>query len=296
MNNLGAKGNVSGRAVPLLAGCLAAVLLSAGSLSAQQRRQVPPAGNAAVCGHLADQLLTATGYADSLKGATEISRIEFQLGLDSISHLTAADRKQIEEAFGRAFDPVRLRASIRAHMIQHCDQGTYNAVLYSLSSPLAQKMHQIEVQAGTAAGIVALRRYFDQISQHPPSAERMAVVKRLVASRHQLQFLERLLFVTAREIAVGFGNPPPSGANVRDAMRTYLPMADRMLLMRELGVYHDVPDRDLSRYAAMWESAPFQRFNRILTESSAAAFGSRVREAAQAVRPFLGKAPDGQKP
>ena len=70
-------------------------------------------------------------------------------------------------------------------------------------------------------------------------------------------------------------------------MQNYLPMAKQMILMRGLGVYRDAPDRDLVGYTAMWLSPSFQRFNRILAESFDAAFGTGVREAAQAVRPFL---------
>ncbi len=294
-----AVSGISTRVVPLVVSCLGLVFLCAGSVSARQlpvRRTASPVAKAEVCGHLADRLLSAIGYADSLNGATQISRMEFQSGLDTIPNLTAGERKQVSDAFGRAFDSARLQASVRAHLVLRCDEGTYNAVLSSLASPLAQRMRRIEVQAGSPEGAAALRQYFDHIRLHPPSNERMAVVGRLADSRHELQFLERLLLVTAREIAVGFGNPPPSQAEIRDAMQTYLPMAQRMILIRELGVYRDVPDRDLSRYAAMWESGPFQRFSRILEESSAAAFGSGVREAAQAVRPFLGKAPVHQNP
>lgn len=285
--------------VSLVAGCMAAMLFSAGTVSAQQRptrRAARTVGNVEVCAHLADRLLSATGFTDSLNGAMQISRMQFQTGLNGIHDLTEAERKQINQGFGRAFDPARLRASVRAHLVLRCDEGTYKSVLRSLGSPLAQKMHRLEEQAGTAAGAAALKRYFDKMSLNPPSSERMAAVRRLAKSRHELQFLQRLLFVTAREIAVGFGNPPPSRAKVRDAMQTYLPMANRMILIRELAVYRDVPDRDLYRYAAMWESAPFQRFDSILAESSVAAFGSGVREAAQAVRPFLGKAPTRRNP
>jgi hypothetical protein len=82
----------------------------------------------------------------------------------------------------------------------------------------------------------------------------------------------------------------PSDTDLRASLQAALPMAKQMILLRELGVYRDAPDKDLVRYTALWLSPAFQRFNRILGESFDAAFGSGVREAAQAVRPFLKRA------
>lgn len=280
-------------------GLVAGVPVCAGPISAQQRpipHTAAPASNAVECGKLADRLLIETGYSSALNGATQISRMEFQSGLASIPNLTETDKKRIEAAFGHALDPVRLRASVRSHLVSRCDVATYSAVLSALATPLGQRMRRIENAAGTPAGSAALRQYFDQLNAHPPTEQRIAVVKRLETSRHDAQFLENLLFVIFRQTAVGFGNRPPSDAEIRDSLETYMPMAQRMILLRELAVYRDVPDGDVAQYAAMWESAPFQRFNRILAASFEAAFGEGVRQAAQAVRPFLGKAPSRPKP
>lgn len=279
--------------VPAAIGLAAALGLFASSALAQQRpvSHAPTPAAEARCGRLADRLLTATGSSEVLRGATQISRLQFQNGLANIPNLTDAEKQQINAAFGRAFDPDRLSASVRSHLISRCDVPTYSAVLSALASPVAQKMRQIEGEAATPAGSAALRQYFDGLRAHPPSSERVALVQRLEASRHEVRFLENLLVVMARETAAGFGTPSPSDRDLRDSMENYLPMMKRMMLLRELGVYRDAPDQDLAQYSAMWESAPFQRFNRILGASFVAALGSGVRQAAQAVRPFLGKAP-----
>ena len=201
------------------------------------------------CEKLTDRLLAKTGYSDALRGATQISRMEFQTGLSEIPNLNDADRSQANAAFARAFNPERLRSSVRTYLISKCDAATYEAVLASLSSPLALRMRRLEDASGTKAGAEALRAYYDQMRQNPPSEERVELMERLEKSRHEMEFLQNL--------------------------------------MRELGVYRDAPDKDLVQYTAMWLSPAFQRFTRTLGESFDAAFGTGVREAAQAVRPFL---------
>lgn len=278
-----------------------AMLLLICPLAARQKASTPatqpprpaPVSN---CAQLANRLLDATGYSNTLRSVTHISRRQFQNGLAGFPNLTAAQKRQVNAAFSRAFDPVRLRARVRARLVSRCDVATYNAVLTALASPLAQRMHRIEVDAGTPAGSQALRRYFDQIRSHPPSDARVALIERLETSRQEPQLLVNLFTVLARETAVGFHTPPPSDADIHQSMQQYLPFASRMILLQGLAVYRNAPDHDLIRYSAMWQSAPFQRFNAILSESFVAAFGAGVREAAQAVRPFLGKAPAGSEP
>jgi hypothetical protein len=263
---------------------------------AAQRKPLGPerSGTApASCGQLADRLLERTGYGGAIRGASEISRAEFQTGLAGIPNLSAADRSRVNAAFARAFDTGRLRMRVREHLIAGCDLPAYQAVLAALGSPLARRMKRMEDAAGTPAGAKALRNYFDAMQQHPPSEQRMELVEGLERSRHEMEFLERLLTVTARETAAGFGQPVPSDADIQESMQPYLPTAKQMILMRELGVYRDAPDKDLVQYTAMWLSPAFQRFNRILAGSFDAAFGSGVREAAQAVRPFLRRSAAG---
>jgi hypothetical protein len=246
------------------------------------------------CRELTDQLLAKTGYADALRGATEISRMEFQTGLSEIPNLNDAERSQANAAFARAFDPTRLRSSVRSQLIAKCDVATYEAVLASLASPLALRMRRLEDASGTKAGAEALRTYYDHMQQNPPGEERVELMERLEKSRHEMEFLQNLLLVMARETAAGFGEPVPSDTDIRASMQGALPMAQQMILLRELGVYRDAPDKDLVQYTAMWLSPAFQRFNRILGESFDAAFGTGVRQAAQAVKPFLKRA--GSKP
>jgi hypothetical protein len=265
---------------------VAAQVKPAPRASAVRRAAEEPAS----CEQLADRLLAKTGYSDALRGATQISRMEFQSGLAELPNLSEAERSQVNTAFAHAFDPARLRSSVRVHLISHCDVPTYEAVLASLSSPLALRMRRLEDASGAKAGAEALRAYYEQMRRRPPSDERVELMERLSTSRHEMQFLQNLLLVIARETAAGFGEPPPSDADIQASLETALPMAKQMILMRELGVYRDAPDKDLVEYTAMWLSPPFQRFNRILGESFDAAFGAGVREAAQAVRPFLKRA------
>lgn len=246
------------------------------------------------CEQLAARILRQTGYSDALRGATKISRAEFQTGLAGIPNLSDAERDSAKAAFARAFDPDRLRSSVLSHLIARCDAPTYRAVLSGLASPLARRMRRIEDAAGTKAGADALRAYLDGMSEHPPSPERVELIERLETSRHEMEFFENLLTVMARETAVGSGQPVPSNVDIRESIEGSLPMAKQVILMRELGVYRTAPDKDLVAYTALWLSPSFQRFNRILAESFDAALGTGVREAAQAVRPFLKRA--RQKP
>jgi hypothetical protein len=294
VKNLGSTYRLLARFAPMAIGLVAMIGLCFGSVLGQQSpipHTAPTSAKAAGCGQLADRLLTDTGYSNALRGVTRISRIQFQSGLARIPNLTKAEKQQIEAAFGRAFDADRLRASVRSHLVSRCDIATYNAVLSALASPLGQRMRRIEDRAGTAAGAAALRQYFYQLHAHPPAPERVALIQRLESNRHELEFLENLLFVMARETALGFGNRPPSDVDIRESMQIYLPMAKRMILLRGLGVYRDAPDQDLAAYSAMWKTAPFQKFNRILGKSFEVALGSGVRQAAQAVRPYMGKVP-----
>ena len=291
-------GGFSGRGMAAVVGACVMLWTPGARVAAQEKRapraQAERAGSAPnTCEELADRLLARTGYSDALRGATEISRMEFQTGLETIPNLSDAERSQVNAAFAHAFDPVRLRSSVRARLISRCDAPTYKEVLASLASPLALRMRRMEDASGTKAGADALRAYYDQMRQHPPSDERVELMKRLETSRHEMEFLENLLMVMQREIAAGFGEPAPSDTDMRASMETALPMAQQMILMRELGVYRDAPDKDLVQYTAMWLSPAFQRFNRILGESFDAAFGAGVREAAQAVRPFLKRAGTG---
>lgn len=279
----------SGRRMAAMIG-MCTGLWAPGACLAAQRRPLGPAPSAsasASCGQLADRLLETTGYGAALRGATEISRAEFQTGLAEIPNLSDADRSRVNAAFARAFDAASLRKKVREHLVARCDVATYQAVLAALASPLARRMKRIEDAAGTKAGAEALRNYFDAMRNHPPSQERVDLIEGLERSRHEVEFLESLLTVMARETATGFGAPLPSDADIQESMQAYLPMAKQMILMRELGVYRDAPDKDLVHYTAMWLSPAFQRFESILAASFDAALGSGVREAAQAVRPFL---------
>lgn len=301
MKSFAACRSFSTSIVPRVVVLSSAILLLAGPVAARQKpgspaTQPPRPAQAANCGQLADRLLAATGYSDTLNSVTRISHRQFQNGLAGFPNLTEAQKHQVNAAFGRAFDPVRLRARVRARLVSRCDVATYDAVLTALASPLAQRMRRIEAEAATPTGSQALRRYFDRIRNHPPSDGRVELIQRLEMSRQEPQLLVSLFTVMTRETAVGFHKPPPTDADIRNSMEEYLPFAKQMMLLRGLAVYRNAPDRDLIRYSAMWQSAPFQRFNAILGQSFVAAFGAGVREAAQAVRPFLGKAPPGSKP
>jgi len=285
----------SGRGIAVAIGVCLSLGAPAMRLAAQDRPVArATAARAAVapisCEQLVEQLLAKTGYNDALRGATQISRTEFQSGLAAIPNLSEAERSQVNAAFARAFDPERLRLSVRSHLVSRCDAPAYKAVLDALASPLALKMRRMEDASGTKAGAQALRDYYDHMREHPPSQERLELIERLQTSRHEMEFLENLLLVMERETAVGFGEPAPSDTDVRASMQSSLPMAKQLILMREVGVYREAADKDLVAYTAMWLSPSFQRFNRILGESFDAALGTGVREAAQAVRPFLKRA------
>lgn len=285
----------SGRSIAAVIG----MCLSLGAPAACLAVQLPaPRARAAearaTCGQLTDRLLERTGYSAALRGAAEISRMEFQSGLARISNLSDAERSRANAAFARAFDPARLRSSVRSHLVARCDVPTYQAVLAELASPLGRRMRRLEDASGMKEGAESLRAYFDRMREHPPSQERVELIERLETSQHEMDFLENLLTVMARETAAGFGTPAPSDTDIRASMQNYLPMMKQMILMRGLGVYRDAPDKDLVGYTAMWLSPSFQRFNRILAGAFDAAFGAGVREAAQAVRGFLKR--DGRKP
>jgi hypothetical protein len=278
----------SGRSIAAVIGVCLSLGVPAACLGAQLPAPRARAAEApATCAQLTDRLLDTTGYSAALRGATKISQMEFQSGLEGISNLSDAERSKVDAAFARAFDPARLRANVRSHLVARCDAPTYQAVLAELASPLARRMRMLEDASGTKAGAEALRAYFDQMREHPPSQERVELIERLETSRHEVDFLENLMMVMARETAAGFGEPAPSDTDIRASMQNYMPMAKQMILMRGLGVYRDARDKDLVRYTAMWLSPSFQRFSRTLAGAFDAAFGTGVREAAQAVRPFL---------
>lgn len=298
MNHFAWTARLLGRIARLTLVCLAVggVVSSVGAQPRQVERKAPLHAKPTACRQLADRLLAVTGSSQALSGAAQISRAQFQNGLETVPNLTEAEKSKLNAAFVRAFDPDRLRARVRSQLVARCDVETYNAVLSALASPLGKKMRELEAQAGTPAGAEALRQYFDRIQAHPPAPERVALIQNLETSRHELELLEQLLSVMARQTAAGFGTPPPTDKDISASLALYLPMAKRMLLIRGLAVYRDSPDGDLVQYSDMWQSAPFQRFNRILGQSFQAALGAGVREAAQAIRPFLGKAPTGPNP
>ncbi len=256
----------------------------------EHRKAVAPAtvnGTRAVCRGMAGRLLDISGYGDALRGATAISRLQFQNGLAAIPGLNNAQRSQVAGAFARAFDPDRLRLRIRANLVARCDPVAYRAVLTGLSSPLGRRMRAWQAAAGTPEGARAIQLYLRQSAAQPPSPGRLALIQKLEASRHEFDFLQGLLVVMAREAAIGFGSTPPSDANIRRSLELNLPMAEKVVLLREAAVYRQAPDQDLVRYASLWSSAPFERFSGILAASFDAAFGTSVREAAQAVRPLI---------
>ncbi len=89
------------------------------------------------------------------------------------------------------------------------------------------------------------------------------------------------------QAAIGFGSAPPSQANIRRSLQLNLPLAERVVLLRETVVYREAPDQDLIWYASLRSTAPFERASGILAGSFDAAFESSLREAAQAVGPLI---------
>lgn len=288
-------GRFSGRSIAAVIGVCLSLGAPAACFAAQLPARPARVGTApATCVQLTDRVLERTGYSAALRSAAEISRIEFQSGLARIPNLSDAEKSRMNAAFAHAFDPARLHSRVRSQLIARCDAPTYQSVLAELASPLGRRMRRLEDASGTKAGAQALRAYFDQMRQHPPSRERVELIERLETSQHEVEFLENLLMVMSRETAAGFGKPAPSETDIQASMQNHLPMIKQMILMRGLGVYRDAPDKDLVGYTAMWLSPSFQRFNRILAGAFDAAFGAGVREAAQAVRGFLKR--DGREP
>jgi hypothetical protein len=276
-------------ALPWLVAAAFGVSLSAQVRPGQRKPAAPVEVNhtRAACQQQSGRLLDISGYGDALRGATAISRLQFQNGLAAIPGLSNAQRTQVVGAFARAFDPNRLRVRIRANLVSRCDPATYQAVLTGLGSPLGRRMRAWEVAAGTPEGARAVQSYLSHSAEQPPTPDRLALIQKLETSRHELDFLQGLLVVMAKEAAIGFGSTPPSDADIGRSLELNLPMAEKIILLREAAVYRHAPDQDLAQYASLWSSAPFQRFSRILAASFDAAFGTSVREAAQAVRPLI---------
>ena len=276
-------------ALPWLATAALGISLGAHA-QPEHRKPVAPAavnGRRAVCREMAGRLLDVSGYGDALRGATKISQLQFQNGLAAIPDLTDAQRNKVAGAFARAFDPDRLRLRIRANLVARCDPAAYRAVLTGLGSPLGRRMRAWQVEAGTPKGVRAIQLYLRQSETQPLSPDRLALIQKLETSRHEFDFLQGLLVVMAREAAIGFGSTPPSDANIRRSLALNLPMAEKVVLLREAAIYRQASDQDLVRYASLWDSGPFERFSGILAASFDAAFGTSVREAAQAVRPLI---------
>jgi hypothetical protein len=216
----------------------------------------------------------------------------------------ATARDIIVPAFRQAFSVEQLYAYVQSAFERNFDAGRLAAVAKQLRTPLGRRMTALEAEAQSPSNADALRDFVHALSTNPPSAERLALIRRLDnttrATEVNLELNVAAQVAVTRVVDVVL--PPAQRRNppdVADAMRA-LPLAtwSGARTGTENGLlfaYRNASAKELRAYAEMTESEAGRWFAAVLHRAFLESFAAATAQAVEAVRTGLAarRSPEG---
>lgn len=158
-----------------------------------------------------------------------------------------------------------------------------------MSSPLSEKIINLENKASTSKGLEEMREYADTLSKIPPSEERTALIKKLDeavgATNMQIETVVSLykgINLAIDPVAVADKRLTPGELDmVTTQMRKELKnILKNVISVSFLYAYQSLSDEELKEYVSFWSSDAGKWFNRVSNEAFISAMDKAGQRAA----------------
>ena len=180
------------------------------------------------------------------------------------SELSPQERAALLRALAYAFRIDAIYPVIKATFLAEFDEDQIASLLRWLRSPAARRMVALEVRASSPAAASELQAFAAGLERTPPSATRIALIRRLDEATATTAIGFETLVAIAEEIARATGTERMSVGELEAMMRSRADVQDVLAdttSVTLLFTYRTARDAELAPYVAAWESEPGRWFS-----------------------------------
>jgi len=202
--------------------------------------------------------------------------------------LKPGEFKNLKRIMEESYYTEDLYRTVYDYFKDHYEQKRFLAMLELVRSPLSKKMTQMEEGVSTPEGFKAIQKFSEEISSHPPSKNRLALVRELDYVRKTTELSVELQTSTVMVMVRAFNAATPPSQRVQENQlqiafqnmksqfrRTF----ENISAVTFLYIYRSVSDQELKQYIQMHRSNE----GRMLTQLSHSALVKAMTQAAEKV-------------
>ncbi len=224
--------------------------------------------------------------------------LQFQAGAMS----SIGDNRELGDVFSQAlagFDPQKAKRRIRAYYRSHLDNGTLEAILAWMKSPLGIKVRDAE----TAVDVMspeAAQRILNEMEGNPPPPRRRTLIRELDDASRSTQMARQIMgdaiFGAMSAIPARSAEKRRARGEMLKQIRRHRGEMDAQLRNQvRIGLtytFRDFTDNELREYVAFMRTAPAVKFTKAtmgaMSEMTRALSASMVRQIVRAAEEKYG--------
>jgi hypothetical protein len=233
-----------------------------------------PGGTPASPDQLVDAVMNGTGLARQLEGLPAQFLAGLRDGFAAQPQPVQALAADIERTFTESFTAARLRQRVRESLRANYDEEYLRAVLDVASTPVAEKLTQMELTKPSQSEQAA---YFSGLANNPLSPQRQALLQRLDVASGATDLGTEIALASMRAMALGAaGGNPNAAAQIDRAMEDQRGALTAEMrsgsIMGMAFTYRNATTAELDEYVKLHESEHAKRFSRTVSQAIVAEF------------------------
>lgn len=269
----------------ILAGVLA-VFVSYGALADVERKTVPDALSAR--DNLVDQLLTVSGMKKSLQRLPEQTIQSFAQSVAKSQNSDEA-RKAMVTIYVDSFPKDAFVNHVSEALKKNYDERRYAHLLKTLSTPLAEKMANLEAVEPQSADI---RNFLSQVASHPLPPERIRLIKKMDSATQDSALMSKMMIASIEASALvaadDCNNISGQISKLIEKNKPNIEKANRSTAQAMLAfTYREVSDADLKEYLDLYQDKDNKWVLNIVQSAMVEQFKSSVTKSAQGIGAYV---------
>lgn len=233
-----------------------------------------------------NELMEASGLNHQIEQLPAMINAGLRQGRNGMDEDTFA---QVSTAMGETHTAKAFTEEIKSSLNKNYDEVRFAAWLALVNSPFAQKMTQLEKEAITPEMMRNLQAYAATLDKDPPTPARLALVERMdkataatsAALNIQLQTAQMIMSVLDPLLPPERRMTPGQKDDMLWQMQLQVrPMIQQFIALNMLYAYRSLPDKDLERYIALYETDTGKWSVDLINRIMVAAFANLAEKAA----------------
>ncbi len=201
---------------------------------------------------LVEEYMNLSGAKITIESLGE--QISANLKQSSMMFGTSIDSKKIE-FIQEAFEPNESIDVVTTYLIENFDNDELKEIIAYYKTPLGAKITQAAIDAMDPDAQSKMLHFMANMSQNPPSQERIQTIKNFISELHLVEtsntVLKELLYFIAQEAS---GDKKISKAEVDQLLPMLSQQLEQQLFLSSIYTYRDISSADIKKVISFYHT------------------------------------------